>query len=120
METFTFDFRNSMNRAFSGRRLLTTRLGYFCMGPGDSKPGDWVMVARGLNMPIVVRRKPNERAIAMVGPAYDHGIVSKLMGDKVTRTTGLLRGVSHGSSRPVCCTLSCLRHLLTLLPIAFR
>ena len=74
-ETITFEFRTSMNCAFSGRRLLATRLGYFCMGPGNSKPGDWIMVAPGLKIPIVVGEMPSERTIRMVGPAYVHGIM---------------------------------------------
>jgi amino acid transporter len=41
------------------------------------------------------------------------------MGNRVTRTTWLPRGVSYGSGCPLFCIPSCLRHVLTLLPITF-
>lgn len=58
-----------------GRRMLSSRNGYFGMGPAATMPGDLIAVYLAMPMPFVVRKRPELSTYCLIGPAYVHGII---------------------------------------------
>jgi len=56
------------------RRMVRTRKGYVALVPRLTKEGDWIVVCKGGQMPLIVRRDGEKWLL--VGESYVHGIMS--------------------------------------------
>ncbi|KAF2245508.1 HET-domain-containing protein [Trematosphaeria pertusa] len=64
---------SAMTKAVRNRRLSTTALGRLALVPGLTQPRDRVVVARGGDLPLILRL--HGRFWELVGEAYVHGIM---------------------------------------------
>ncbi|KAF4627951.1 hypothetical protein G7Y89_g10200 [Cudoniella acicularis] len=79
---FTYDTANTISYCFA---KTDNRYNWFCLLPADSEPGDWIAVFKGIDVPFVVRRQPEDNTAAreagrlvrktFVGPCYVHGLM---------------------------------------------
>jgi hypothetical protein len=71
-----------------GRVLCVTAAGRLGVVPADAKPGDWITVFSGGNLPFVIRNiKGNE--FTLVGHCYVHGVMDGEIIEALNRTPGL-------------------------------
>ena len=65
-----------------------TAAGRLGVVPADAKPGDWITVFSGGNLPFVIRNiKGNE--FTLVGHCYVHGVMDGEIIEALNRTPGL-------------------------------
>src|SRR5204863_4297832 len=71
-----------------GRVLCVTTMGRLGVVPAEVKPGDWIAVFPGGNLPFVLRNiKHNE--FTLVGHCYVHGVMDGEIIETLDKTPGL-------------------------------
>lgn len=65
----------SVMKVTGERSLLLTNRGWFGIGPRETTVNDIVIVVPGLQMPIILRKRPDGGNYQLVGVAYVHGIM---------------------------------------------
>jgi hypothetical protein len=75
-----------LQNTLRGYTFSTSRDGYYTMVPTTSKPGDVIMVAWGLSVPVILCRVEDDteedegdweeiERYVLIGPAYVHGVM---------------------------------------------
>ena len=70
------DLSQSIHHSASNRNIFVTSCGYFGLGSARIEIGDLVVVVPGLELPLILRKRPNSIRHQLLGPAYVHGIMN--------------------------------------------
>jgi hypothetical protein len=73
------------------RRFARTEKGFLALVGSDAKKRDCVVLAKGSNVPLVLRKTENEDRWTLVGDAYVHGIMFREGWDESTCETLILQ-----------------------------
>lgn len=58
----------------NGRRMVRTKKGYLALAPKSTKEGDWIVICKGGQLPLVARKDGEHWQL--VGESYVHGIMN--------------------------------------------
>ena len=67
----------SLDFACKGRVVFATHEGRLGLGPRDTQSGDMICVFRTCQVPLILRKGPEEEYFHLVGEAYVHGIMHR-------------------------------------------